>query len=129
MSAPRICGRPTNAGKPCGQVLGDSARECIWHGESVTAEDRSLLAQRGGLTKLRVLPPDRPKPDLSDVRGIRKELTSLIHAVKVGTLAPEPGRVAILGLGVAVKLGELELHGLISDLEKRVEKRLPRRLA
>lgn len=68
----------------------DDGAKCIWHGDGVTDEDRSLIAQRGGLTKLRVLPETTPKPELATVGGIRKELRELIHAVKTGALAVKP---------------------------------------
>jgi hypothetical protein len=75
MSAPdvRICGAPTRSGKRCGQVLGDSDRECIWHGASVTAEDRLAIARRGGLTHLRVLAAETPQADVFyPVKGRRR---------------------------------------------------------
>lgn len=128
MSDIPICGESTKNGSPCGQKLPGS-KECPWHGPSSTPESRSQLARLGGLGKLRVLPETTPKPELRTPQGLRHELRELIHAVKTGTLGPEPARVAILGLGVAVKISELELHGMISDLEERLAERQGRRLA
>jgi hypothetical protein len=98
----------------------DGAFRCPMHSTApAVVAQRTGWQRKGGLSTLRTLAVDRPKADLTTPRGLRRELRELIHAVVTGQLAPEVGKVAIFGLGVAVKLGELELHGLIGDLEKR----------
>lgn len=123
MSAPevRICGAPTRSGKPCGQVLGDSERECIWHGRDLTAEDRSAMARRGGLAKLRVLAAETPQADVFTAKGLLRRLQLIEHATVTGELAPEVAKAAAYTLSVAKGVVELAVHAKIREIEERLE--------
>jgi hypothetical protein len=99
----------------------DGAIRCYQHSQDPALEaSRQAARVRGARTQIQTLPADRPKADLATMRGLRRELRELIHFVVTGQLAPEVGKVAIYGLGVGVKLAELEVHAVISELEKQV---------
>jgi len=122
LSAPeaRICGKATKSGKPCGQVLGNSERECIWHGEGVSAEDRAAIARLGG-RRLRTLPEDTRQADVFTAPGLLRRLQLIEHAVVTGQLAPEVAKAAAYTLSVAKGVVELAVHAKIREFEERLE--------
>ena len=125
MSQVRLCGKPTKNGQPCGQVLGDSARECIWHGEGVTAADRSAIAKRGGLAVARVLPIETTEQaDVFTAKGLLRRLQLIEHSVVTGQLAPEVAKAAAYTLSVAKGVVELAVHAKVRALEERLEAEL-----
>lgn len=121
MSEPRVCGKPTRTGKPCGQILGDSARECIWHGSTVTPEDRSAIAKLGGLSQIRVLPAETAPADVFTAKGLLRRLQLIEQAVVTGQLAPEVGKAAAYTLSVAKGVAELMVHARLRELEERLD--------
>jgi hypothetical protein len=119
----RLCGKPTKTGGVCGQVLGDSSRECIWHGEGVSAEDRTAIARLGG-RRLRTLPPETTVPaDVFTAKGLLRRLQLIEHSVVTGQLAPEVAKAAAYTLSVAKSVVELAVHAKIREIEERLEER------
>jgi hypothetical protein len=129
MSEARLCGRPTKTGKPCGQVLGEGARQCIWHGDGVGAEDCSAIAKLGGLSQLRVLPAETLPADVFTAKGLLRRLQLIEQAIITGRLHPDVGRAAAYTLSVAKSVVELAVHAKIREIEERLEQRVPRRRA
>jgi hypothetical protein len=123
MSDARLCGKPKKDGTACGQVLGDSDRQCIWHGDGIGPEDRSALARLGGLKHVRVLAGDTLPADVFTARGILTRLQTIEHAIVTGGLAPEVGKAAAYTLSVAKAVAELAVHAQIRELERRLQRR------
>jgi hypothetical protein len=97
-----VCCEQAQDGTPCGMSPlrkpdPDGRRRCLTHTtlpEGV--ETRTARNLAGGLNRLRTLPEITKAPDLASIAGLRRALKLYIHAVSIGTLAPEVGRVAIL---------------------------------
>ena len=121
MSEPRTCGKPTRSGEPCGQVLGDGGRECIWHGEQATPEARSAIARLGGLRTLRALPEDAPVPSFNTREEIVEYAEEQAQLVGTGRLDPRLSAEMRGWADLAMKAHELSALDRLGRLEKIVK--------
>ena len=117
--SPILCGKPTKAGPPCGQVLGLN-RECIWHGAGVTPEDRSAIALRGGLKSIRALPADAPVPSFNSREEIVDYAEEQAQLVGTGQLDPRLSAEMRGWADLAMKAHELSALDRLAKLEKRL---------
>jgi|RhiMethySRZTD1v2_1073278.scaffolds.fasta_scaffold19254_7 hypothetical protein len=121
MSAPRVCGKPTRTGEPCGQVLGAGERECIWHGTQATPEARSAIARLGGLRMLRTLPADAPVPSFNTREEIVEYAETQAHLVATGQLDARLSTEMRGWADLAMKAHELSALDRLARLEKVVK--------
>jgi hypothetical protein len=116
----RECGAPKRDGTPCGQKLGETGKECPWHGPSSTPESRSALARRGGLAKLRSLPADAVIPSFNSREEIVEYAEERAHQVETGQLDPRLSAEARGWADLAMKAHELSALDRLAKLEKRI---------
>lgn len=124
MSEPRLCGKPRRDGQPCGQVLGDTGRECLWHPEGLTEteeqEHRSAISRRGGLRILRTLPEDAPVPSFNSREEIVDYAEEQAQLVGTGKLDPRLSAEMRGWADLAMKAHELSGLDRLTKLEKRI---------
>jgi hypothetical protein len=86
-----------------------------------------MLALRGAaasqLKSAPVLPSDTPMPALDSPEGVLAEIASTVQDVRTGRLDERKGAVVIQGINAALKLAELRLAAMVSDLERRLRLR------
>lgn len=86
----KTCGKPRlSDGQPCGWRL--NGRQCLWHGPTVTPEDRRLLALKGGVaSRLRMaLPPSSQAPTFATREDIVAWAQEMAGKVLRGELDPK----------------------------------------
>ena len=120
MSEPRRCGRPKKDGDPCGQVLGDTGRDCIWHGPETTPESRTAIARIGGLRTLRTLPPDAEVPSFNSREEIVDYAEEQAQRVATGQLDARLSAEMRGWADLAMKAHELSALDRLAKLEKRI---------
>jgi len=123
----RLCGRAKDDGAPCGYRL-NGDRQCPWHRDGVTAEDRQLVAAKGGLaSRWKTLPPDAVVPTFRTredvVRWAEEHAALVLKGELHPTLAAEARQMAAL----ALQAHELAALERLDRLERVVVK--GRRLA
>ena len=113
-------------GAPCGQDLGPDRQFCPWHDPDVAPDKRRALAVRGGLARgrkvLSRLPADTPMIYLDSPEAIRELLSLTVHDVRVGRVVPAVAHAIFAGVGQALRLAEIEVGSLITDLERELER-------
>ena len=122
MSDLRLCGRPkVTDGQPCGQRVGDG-RQCLWHGDGVTAADRRAVAVRGGLIAAalveKVMPESTPVPRWRSRSQIVSWLERQARRVLIGTLDPRLAGEARQHAEVALRAYELEAMEKLDGYER-----------
>jgi hypothetical protein len=125
-SLPARCPSQTKAGQLCGGTPTHDGF-CPQHSPRFTAGDRSGWGRRGALSnvKQRVVRQLREQeqeigdsaPSLATSEDVRRYVERVTKRVEDGTLAPsQAGAIAQL-VGLAIKLGEMELEQRLLDAE------------
>jgi hypothetical protein len=60
---------------------------------------------------------------LDSPERIRDLLSKTVHDVRLGRLAPPVAHAVFAGVGQALRLAELEVGSMITDLERAIERR------
>lgn len=122
----RQCEAMSVDGQPCRATPMKNSPFCYQHSDDPSvAEHRDRSRRLGGLvaTRQRVLQPDTPAPKLDNPTSVREVIEETIHQVRTGTLAPNVGNCVLYGIGIALKLAELELSADVARLERLLLKR------
>jgi hypothetical protein len=121
------CQGVTKGGASCGQDLGPDREFCVWHDPSLSPDKRHRLAVRGGLARgrkaLSRLPAETPIIRLDSPEAIRELLSLTVHDVRLGHLAPRVAHAVFAGVAQALRLAELEVGSMITDLERALERK------
>lgn len=120
MSEQRLCGRPRlTDGQPCGQRIGPD-RQCLWHGDDVTPEQRSAIARVGALKHIRALAPRSADPVFRSREEIVEWAEEIAGKVLRGELDPRLSAEARGHALLALAAHDLAARDLLEKLTKVV---------
>src|SRR5262245_25279238 len=120
------CPSQTKAGQPCGGTPRHDGF-CPQHSARFTADDRSGGGRRGALSNVRQRVvrqlQEREQelgesaPSLATSEDVRRYVERVTKRVEDGTLAPSQAAALAQLVGLAIKLGEMELEQRLLDAE------------
>ena len=125
-SLPGRCPGATKTGQLCGGTPTHDGF-CPQHSPRFTADDRSAWGRRGALSnvKQKIVKQLQQReedlgesaPSLATSEDVRRYLERVTKRVEDGTLAPSQAAALAQLVGLAIKLGEMELEQRLLDAE------------